>query len=52
MSDPLIVVITTRIKEGTLDDYKQSYRSISELVEANEPESSPSAASSTRRGPR
>lgn len=36
MSEPLIVISTFRVKEGKLEDLKQYYRKILEIVEANE----------------
>jgi quinol monooxygenase YgiN len=38
MSQPFIYVATWRIKEGKLDEYKQFYKRLVDIVESNEPQ--------------
>lgn len=37
MSEPIVFISNQRIKEGKLDGYKQYYRQVAELTEANKP---------------
>jgi len=37
MSEPIVFISNQRIKEGKLDGYKQYYRQVAELTEADKP---------------